>query len=37
MTQTANIHPAQMKKFEDLASRWWDKHSEFKPLHEMNP
>ena len=37
MTQTANIDPAEIKKFEDLASRWWDKLGEFKPLHEMNP
>lgn len=37
MTQTANIDPAEIKKFEELASRWWDKHGEFKPLHEMNP
>jgi len=37
MTQTANIDPSEIKKFEDLASRWWDEHGEFKPLHEMNP
>jgi 2-polyprenyl-6-hydroxyphenyl methylase/3-demethylubiquinone-9 3-methyltransferase len=37
MTQTANIDPAEIKKFEDLASRWWDIQGEFKPLHEMNP
>ena len=37
MTQSANIDPAEIKKFEDLASRWWDKQGEFKPLHEMNP
>lgn len=37
MTQTANIDPVEIKKFEDLASRWWDKQGEFKPLHEMNP
>lgn len=37
MTQTTNIDPAEIKKFEDLASRWWDEHGEFKPLHEMNP
>lgn len=37
MTQTANIDPAEIKKFEDLASRWWDVHGEFKALHEMNP
>lgn len=37
MTQAANIDPAEIKKFEDLASRWWDPQGEFKPLHEMNP
>ncbi len=37
MKQTANIDPSEIKKFEDLASRWWDEHGEFKPLHEMNP
>lgn len=37
MTQTPNIDPVEIKKFEDLASRWWDKQGEFKPLHEMNP
>lgn len=37
MTETANIDPAEIKKFEDLAARWWDKQGEFKPLHEMNP
>jgi len=34
---TRNVDPAEIKKFEDLASRWWDKKGEFKPLHEMNP
>jgi 2-polyprenyl-6-hydroxyphenyl methylase / 3-demethylubiquinone-9 3-methyltransferase len=37
MSQTANLDPSEIKKFEDLASRWWDEHGEFKPLHEMNP
>jgi len=37
MTNTVNIDPAEIKKFEDLASRWWDIEGEFKPLHEMNP
>ncbi len=37
MTQTANFDPSEIKKFEDLASRWWDEQGEFKPLHEMNP
>ncbi len=37
MNNTANFDPAEIKKFEDLASRWWDEQGEFKPLHEMNP
>ena len=37
MTYSANIDPSEIKKFEDLASRWWDELGEFKPLHEMNP
>jgi len=32
-----NVDAAEIKKFSDLASRWWDKESEFKPLHEINP
>lgn len=32
-----NIDPAEIEKFELLASRWWDKGGEFKALHEMNP
>ena len=34
---TANADPAELKKFSDLAHRWWDPNSEFKPLHEINP
>ncbi len=38
MSETAtNVDPAEISKFEALASRWWDPHSEFKPLHEINP
>jgi len=37
MPYTTNIDPAEIKKFDDLASRWWDENGEFKPLHEMNP
>jgi 2-polyprenyl-6-hydroxyphenyl methylase/3-demethylubiquinone-9 3-methyltransferase len=38
MTQTThNVDPAEIAKFEELASRWWDPHSEFKPLHDINP
>jgi len=35
--QTPNIDPAEIRKFDELASRWWDQQGEFKPLHEMNP
>ena len=32
-----NVDPAEISKFEELASRWWDPNSEFRPLHEINP
>jgi 2-polyprenyl-6-hydroxyphenyl methylase/3-demethylubiquinone-9 3-methyltransferase len=32
-----NVDPGEIAKFEALASRWWDKESEFKPLHDINP
>ncbi len=32
-----NVDPNEIAKFEELASRWWDKNSEFKPLHDINP
>ena len=32
-----NLDPQEISKFEELASRWWDPGSEFKPLHEINP
>lgn len=32
-----NCDSAEIRKFEALASRWWDPNSEFKPLHEINP
>ncbi len=32
-----NVDPAEIAKFEQLASRWWDRQGEFKPLHEINP
>ena len=34
---TDNIDPAEIQKFEDLASRWWDKKGEFKALHDIDP
>jgi 2-polyprenyl-6-hydroxyphenyl methylase/3-demethylubiquinone-9 3-methyltransferase len=32
-----NVDPTELQKFSDLAHRWWDPASEFKPLHEINP
>lgn len=38
MSQTVhNVDHAEISKFEELASRWWDRNSEFKPLHDINP
>ena len=37
MASTTNVDPNEIRKFEELASRWWDKNSEFKPLHDINP
>ena len=34
---TVNADPAELQKFSDLAHRWWDPESEFKPLHQINP
>ena len=33
----ANYDAAELLKFSDLAHKWWDKNSEFKPLHDINP
>jgi 2-polyprenyl-6-hydroxyphenyl methylase / 3-demethylubiquinone-9 3-methyltransferase len=35
--EAVNVDPLELKKFSDLAHRWWDPTSEFKPLHEINP
>jgi 2-polyprenyl-6-hydroxyphenyl methylase / 3-demethylubiquinone-9 3-methyltransferase len=32
-----NADPQELAKFGDLAHRWWDPNSEFKPLHDINP
>ncbi len=32
-----NVDPAEIAKFSELAHRWWDPGSEFKPLHDINP
>ena len=37
MSSTANVDPAALAKFSDLAHRWWDENSEFRPLHQINP
>jgi 2-polyprenyl-6-hydroxyphenyl methylase/3-demethylubiquinone-9 3-methyltransferase len=34
---TVNADPAELAKFSELAHRWWDPDSEFRPLHEINP
>lgn len=33
----ANADPTELQKFNELAHRWWDPESEFKPLHQINP
>src|SRR5690606_27641449 len=33
----SNLDTAEIAKLEALASRWWDRNSEFKPLHDINP
>jgi len=35
--QSDNIDQNELNKFSELASRWWDPESEFKPLHDINP
>jgi 2-polyprenyl-6-hydroxyphenyl methylase/3-demethylubiquinone-9 3-methyltransferase len=32
-----NVDPQELAKFSELAHRWWDRNSEFRPLHDMNP
>ena len=34
---TSNVDPAELAKCSDLAHRWWDPESEFRPLHQINP
>jgi 2-polyprenyl-6-hydroxyphenyl methylase/3-demethylubiquinone-9 3-methyltransferase len=34
---SANVDLLELDKFSQLAHRWWDPNSEFKPLHEINP
>jgi len=37
MNTTLNADPAELAKFSELAHRWWDLESEFRPLHQINP
>lgn len=37
MNPHINADPAELAKFSDLAHRWWDPESEFRPLHQINP
>ena len=37
MAEPSNVDPGELEKFGELAHRWWDPGSEFKPLHEINP
>ncbi len=37
MTTNTNVDQAELAKFSDLAHRWWDTESEFRPLHQINP
>ena len=36
MNETSNVDAAELNKFSELAHKWWDKTSEFKPLHDIN-
>jgi len=36
-TARENVDPAEVAKFDALASRWWDPDGEFRSLHEINP
>jgi len=33
----SNVDQRELRKFADIASRWWDPEGEFRPLHEINP
>ncbi len=37
MNSSLNADPAELAKFSELAHRWWDLESEFRPLHQINP
>lgn len=37
MNTSANADPRELDKFGEVAHRWWDPNSEFRPLHDINP
>lgn len=37
MSTNLNADPRELEKFGDLAHRWWDPNSDFRPLHDINP
>ena len=37
MSDTINVNPDEIAKFEKVASQWWDLSGDFKPLHQINP
>lgn len=37
MNATSNADPHELDKFGEVAHRWWDPNSEFRPLHDINP
>ncbi len=36
-TSSTNADPQELAKFSELAHKWWDPESEFRPLHQINP
>ena len=36
-TKHINVSQEEVDKFNELAHKWWDEGSEFKPLHQINP
>ncbi|REL29758.1 bifunctional 2-polyprenyl-6-hydroxyphenol methylase/3-demethylubiquinol 3-O-methyltransferase UbiG [Thalassotalea euphylliae] len=37
MSDSINVNPEEIAKFEQVASQWWDLTGDFKPLHQVNP
>ena len=37
MSETLNVDPGEIARFQAAASRWWDPEGEMRPLHDLNP